>query len=140
MPGDLELRGTIQKLDEEQRLAFGWASVASKLDSDTGVQKEIIDHQGDILDLEPLEKAVYQYVIESRDADVMHAQDGVGILVESILFTPDKIEKMGLPDTCPIGWWCGFKVTDDAVWKAVKDGTLRMFSIKGEGVREEIEE
>jgi len=139
MSGELELRGTFEKLDEEHRLAFGWASVASKLDGDDGLQKQIVDLQGDVLDLGPLETAIYKYVIESRDADVMHAQDGVGVLVESILFTPEKIEKMGLdPDTVPVGWWVGFKVLDDAVWKAVKAGTLRMFSIRGEGVREEV--
>jgi len=138
MAGELELRGTFRKLDEERRLAFGWASVASKLDGG-GLRKEIVDHQGDILDLGPLEESVYKYVIESRDADVMHAQDGVGVLVESILFTPEKIEKMGLdPEVVPVGWWVGFRVLDDEVWKAVKDGKLRMFSIRGEGVREEV--
>ena len=134
----LELRGTFQKLDEDRRLAFGWASVASKLD-DGGLRQDIVDLQGDIIDMDSMEDAVHKYVIESRDADVMHAQDGVGTLVESILFTPEKIEKMGLdPQTVPVGWWVGFHVTDDAVWKAVKAGTLRMFSIRGEGVREEV--
>ena len=42
-------------------------------------------------------------------------------------------------DLVPEGWWIGFKVTDDEVWKKVKDGTYPMFSIEGEAVREEVD-
>ena len=70
MPDEIEgreiARGTFCKLDEERRLAFGWASVVSK---DGQV---IVDSDDDVLDLPSLEGAVYAYVIESRDADEMH--------------------------------------------------------------------
>ena len=60
--------------------------------------------------------------------------------IESIVFTPEKIEKLGLePDALPIGWWIGFHVGDDEVWKGVKDGTYRMFSIRGTGTREPLD-
>lgn len=129
----MELRGEFQKLDEEQQLVFGWASVA---ENEGG---QLVDKQGDVLDLPSLEGAVYDYVLKSRRADEMHRVDDVGMLVESILFTPEKIEKMGLPaGSVPLGWWCGFRVTDSEVWKKIKDGTYSMFSIRGTGVREQI--
>jgi hypothetical protein len=47
---------------------------------------------------------------------------------------------MGIPEgTLPIGWWVGFKITDDNAWERVKNGTYRMFSIEGRASREPIE-
>lgn len=123
----------IQKIDEDRRIAFGWASV---VESQSGV---VIDSQDDILDSDTLEKAVYEYVLLSRDADEMHEKRGVGRLVESLYFTPDKIEKLGIPaGTLKTGWWVGFKVDDETVWQKVKDGVYKMFSIYGTGRREEL--
>lgn len=66
----------------------------------------------------------------------MHERGGCAVLVESVIFTPEKIAAMGIPEgTVPAGWWIGFKVTDDDVWAKVKDGTYPMFSIEGEAVR-----
>ncbi len=129
----MELRGEFQKLDEEQQLVFGWASVA---EDESG---QLIDKQGDVLDLPSLEIAVYDFVLKSRRADEMHRVDDVGILVESILFTPEKLEKMGMPaGSVPLGWWTGWKITDAGVWDKIKKGEYRMFSIRGEGDREDL--
>jgi hypothetical protein len=47
---------------------------------------------------------------------------------------------MGIPaGTVPLGWWVGFRVTDDEVWKAVKDGRYRMFSVHGRGTRKALD-
>ena len=133
----MELQGEFQKLDEEQQLVFGWASVASQIVD--GQPMVLVDKQGDVLDLPSLEKAVYDYVLKSRSADEMHRVDDVGTLVESILFTPEKIEKMGIPEgIVPLGLWVGFKITDGEVWKKIKDGTYSMFSIRGQGDREDL--
>lgn len=139
----MDLTGEFSKLDEDRQLAFGWASVVSLPSSTDLIGKaahtELVDKQGDVLDTESLEEAVYSYVLESRDADVMHERAGVGQLVESVMLTPEKIEKMGLdPAVVPVGWWVGFRVTDPEVWGKVKDGTYRMFSIRGRGTREEM--
>ena len=137
MPDNGEIRAKITKLDEERRLAFGWASI---VDPNTEVgKKALVDLQGDVIALDELEAAVYEYMSDSRSADVMHERDGVGHIVESMVFTPEKIEKLGLkPDAMPIGWWVGFKVEDDAVWEGVKSGLYKMFSIRGTGIREPI--
>jgi len=84
---------------------------------------------------------VYNYVLYFRDGGEMHQRRGIGVLVESVVFTPDKLEAMGIPEgTLPNGWWLGLKITDDEVWSKVKDGTYSMFSIEGEATRQPIEE
>ena len=71
----------------------------------------------------------------------MHERGDCATLVESVVFTEEKMEAMGIPTgTLPIGWWIGFLVTDDDVWEKVKNGELSMFSIEGEAEREEVED
>ena len=70
----------------------------------------------------------------------MHEIGGTAVLIESVVFTDEKIRAMGIPaGTLPIGWWIGFKVLDKDVWEKVKDGTYPMFSIEGEAERVEAE-
>lgn len=127
---------TVQKADEERHMAFGWASIAKQADGSV-----VKDYQGDIIDIEDLENAVYDYVILYREGGEMHERGDVAVLVESVVFTEAKMQAMGIPEgTLPYGWWIGLKVTDDDVWAKVKDGTYRMFSIEGEAVRQEIED
>ena len=134
----MEYTGVISKLDEDKRLAFGWAYVSH---DPTGMVQ--VDKSGDRCSrIEELEKAAYNFVLESRVAGDYHQRSGSGIgeMVESIVFTPEKIEKMGLPEgSLPLGWWVGYKVHDDDTWAKVKDGTYAMFSIHGGGVRSKVE-
>ena len=134
-PVGFELDVPIEKVDDEQRLAFGWANVA--ITKDGGL---VVDRQGDFIDsIAELEKAAYTYVEESREAGHNHVRKGVGTLVESVVFTPEKLEKMGLPPgSVPLGWWVGFRVSDEEVWKGVKDGTYAMFSVHGTGRRQAV--
>ena len=123
------------KLDDDRRLAFGWAYVA---DDDGNV---VIDHSGDFVDkiaLPTLEDSVYEYVLKSREADEMHQTfTGIAQIVESVMLTPDKLQAMGLKGG-RTGWWVGFKIQNDAVWEKVKNGTYSAFSIRGRGRTETI--
>lgn len=127
-----EVRAQIAKVDDERRLAFGWASVAVDAEG-----RPVIDHQGDYIPVLELERAAYDYVVKSRDASEMHGRRGVATLVESVVMTPEKYAAMGMPRG-PVGWWVGFKVHDDSVWTGVKDGTYREFSIGGSGTRKAV--
>lgn len=132
---DMDYR--ILKVDEERRTAFGWAYKSAESDGTL-----IIDKQGDFIDdPEELETAAYNFTLQSRDAGDMHVRkSGVGTLVESVVFTPEKIEKMGLPaDSVPTGWWLGFYVEDDGVWEKVRKGEYTGFSIGGSGKRNKVE-
>ena len=136
MPGEAtQAFGAFTKLDDDRRLAFGWAYVAEE---DGQV---VVDHSGDFVDkaaLPSLEEAAYDYVLTSREADEMHEKlTGVAQLVESFMLTPEKAAAMGIT-TKRYGYWVGFKVADDAVWAKVKDGTYKGFSIRGTGEREKV--
>jgi len=122
------ISGKIDKVDEEQRQVFGWFSVVEE----SG--QPVIDKQGDIITPDDLEKAAYAFVADVRDAGEMHARKGIGHLIESIVFTKAKQQALGI-DLGKVGWWAGFQITDEDVWKKVKDGTYRAFSIGGTGTR-----
>lgn len=123
----------IHKSNDEKMLAFGWASVAITIEGE-----QITDYQQDRIDIEDLEAAAYEFVQFYREGGEMHERGDCAILVESIVFTKEKILAMGIPEgIVPEGWWIGFKVLDEEVWEKVKDGTYSMFSIEGEAERVE---
>lgn len=103
-------------------------------------RRKITDWQEDIIDIDELEKAVYHYVEFYGDGGELHERGGVATMIESMVFTKEKLKVLGLPeDALADGWWIGFHVTDESVWEKVKDGTYSMFSIEGEAIREEVE-
>lgn len=127
----------IYKADEDQRLVFGWASVAITVDGTV-----LEDRQHDTIDPEDLEEAAYEYVLNFRDTGEEHLPGyrKKGRLVESCVFTPEKQRAMGLPEgALPVAWWIGFKIDDEDTWQRIKDGTYKMFSIEGRAQREPIE-
>lgn len=125
----------ITKSDNDKMLAFGWANVSVRTDGEI-----IEDYQEDIIEPEELENAAYNFVELYREGGEMHERGGAAVLIESVVFTEEKMKAIGIPEgTLPIGWWIGFKVFDEDVWKKVKDGTYSMFSIEGEAERIETE-
>lgn len=126
----------IHKSDDDKMLAFGWANVAVTADG-----KQVTDLQEDIVDPEVLEEAAYQFVELYREGGEMHERGGCAVLIESIMFTKEKMVVMGIPEgTLPEAWWIGFKVTDPDVWDKVKSGEYQMFSIEGMAERIEVKE
>jgi len=125
----------ISKTDEDQQLVFGWLSVA--VDKAGTV---VVDSQDDIIEEDVLEKAAYDFTLDSRKAGDMHERiEGIGRLVESMVFTVEKQKALGIPEgSVPIGWWVGFKISDDQTWAKVKSGEYSAFSIGGKALREEV--
>jgi hypothetical protein len=135
---EIEIFTEISKVDEDKRQIFGWASVTSI----NG--QPVIDLQEDILPLEEIEKAAYDFVEKSRVGGNMHQKGDTGPIhvsdmIESFVVTPEKKKAMGLPDDFPEGWWTGFKVNDDATWADAKAGKLAGLSIHGSGRRIPVE-
>ena len=110
--------------NDDQHLVFGWFSVIEE----NG--KPVEDSQGDVISEADLEKAAYDFVLNARVAGEMHKRVGVGDLVESMVFTREKQQILGI-DLKKIGWLGGFKITDEQTWLAVKSGKLPAFSICG---------
>lgn len=127
----------VTKANDEKMQAFGWASVSITEDG-----RQIEDYQGDLIDPDDLETAVYEYVKLYRDGGEMHdPRNGiVATLIESMVFTPEKLQALGIPEnTVPVGWWIGFQVFNEETWKKVKNGEYAMFSIEGTAERVEVD-
>ena len=128
----MKLTGKISKRDDDKFLVFGWASVAN---DETG--NAVVDSEGDTIPIAELEKAAYNFVLTGGFGAEMHHSRTVASLVESIVFTPEKLEMLGLPEkSLPQGWFVGFKVHDAEVWQKIKNGDYAMFSIGGRAIRE----
>lgn len=140
---EINVVGEFAKLDEDKRQVFGWASIVEK----NG--EPVIDRQGDYISIDELEKAAYDYVLDSRVGGEMHQKalttelnksgpKQIGTMIESFVITKEKIAKMGLPEDTPTGWWIGFHVDDDKTWGKVKKGLYTGFSIHGVGSRKKV--
>jgi len=127
------LSGEVIKADKAKQLVFGWASIVEQ------GGKSVVDKQGDVISEDEMEKMAYKFTLTSRTAGEMHEKVGVGKLVESIAFTKEKQKALGI-DLGKVGWWLGFKVTDNNVWNKIEKGEYKSFSIHGKGVRERIKE
>lgn len=134
----------IAKADPKRKMVFGFFSVNK-------VGNELVeDLQGDLIETEELEKAAYDYVLNARVQGEGHTREGVGRLVESAVLTYEKqqaIQKcladQGITATIDLGcegWFGGFKVDDDSVWKAIEKGEYPAFSIGGSGKRIPVKE
>lgn len=133
---EMEFRGEFSKFDDAKKQAFGWASVVKVNGED------VVDRQGDYIDLNDLEDAAYAYVHKSRVGGDMHRRNGeaphkVSDMIESMVFTDDKVAKMGLPDDFPRGWWVGYQIHDDRTWEEVRKKGRTGFSIHGKGLRKD---
>ena len=135
----------ITKLDSDQQLVFGFANVSIAKNG-----QGFYDLQKDFIPPIELEKAAYDHVLHFREADEMHEGNAIGRLVESMVFTPDKLEKFCtdpvtgevnqadltvLKRVFPPRWWVGYKLNKPA-FEGVKSGKYKMFSIAGEADRE----
>jgi HK97 family phage prohead protease len=100
----MKLFAPIAKIDESQRLVFGYAST------------ETLDNQGEIVRKEAIEAALPDYM---RFANIreMHQPSAVGVAREAEL--DDK------------GLYLAAKIVDDEAWQKVVEGVYKGFSIGG---------
>lgn len=128
----------IAGINEEQHLVFGLASVAVTADGEA-----VTDLQNDQIEPAELEKAVYEFVETSGEGDVEHNREQCSQLVESFVVTKEKLGlllracgyKGDLPEYNGAAAWMGWRVTDENVWKRVKSGELKAFSIEARAQR-----
>jgi hypothetical protein len=117
----------ITKSKDDQNLVFGWANVSILEDGSIP-----LDWVGDVTAPYVLEQAAYQFVLKYRETGEMHEGESKGQLVESVMFTKEKMAAMGIPEgIVPEAWWVGFYIPDDDVFEKVKSGQYKMFSIQG---------
>jgi hypothetical protein len=127
---DVSVNVDIKKSTDEG-LVSGWANVAINKDGSIP-----LDWQGDVVSPETLEKAAINFMADYRQSGEMHKGDSKGDVVESIVFTKEKQEAIGIPPgTVPEGWFITVKVADPVAFAKVKSGTYKMFSIQGRAKR-----
>ena len=123
----VDIEFEVSKSKEAEHLVSGWASVAVNKDGSLP-----LDWDDDVIAPETLEKAAIDFMLNYRESGEMHEGGPVGTIVESIVFTKDKQEALGVPEgILPIGWFVTIKVHDDEVYAKVREGKYRMFSIQG---------
>jgi len=127
---DVGLTFTIKKV-ADQGLVSGWANVAVNKDGSLP-----LDWQDDVISPEVLEKAAVQFMIDHQKAGEMHKGEPIGVVVESLVFTKEKQEMLGIAEgQVPEGWFITMKVLNSEVFEKVKNGTYKMFSIQGQAKR-----
>lgn len=122
--------GKVLKVDDDQRLVYGWASVIEE----NG--QAVVDSQGDMIAEPVIQKAAHGFILEARAGKLMHEGSPVGDIVESMVFTKALQQALGV-NLNKVGWLIAYKVRDDALWKRVKAGDFPAFSIGGRGRRED---
>lgn len=123
------LHGDIIKSDDDQRMVWGWASVI------TEKGEPVVDRQGDIIEAHTLVKAATDFMFSVRTTKQMHVGGKVGEFVHSFPLTNEIAKAFGI-ECDKEGWIVACKILDEEVWKKVKSGELRAFSIGGRARRE----
>lgn len=126
----------IAKVDEMNQIIFGWANVSVTPDGE-----KIWDAHNDHIPIEELELGAYYFVLRVRVMGTDHDDDkeAKGYLVESVVFTKDKMKAIGIPEgLVNEGWWVGFYIPDKQLFADVLSGKYRMLSIQGISVRKEV--
>lgn len=127
----------VAKMHVYEQKVFGWAYTCIEKDG-----QQVVDYSGDMVELWELEQAAYEFNLYYRGSGEMHKGDDwdtIGTLVESVVFTPEKLKALGIPEgTLPLGWWVGFHIWNAEVFAKIKSGEYKMFSIQGSGTREEV--
>lgn len=123
----IDMNFTVTKSRADLGLVSGWANVSVNADGSIP-----FDWQDDIIPIEVLEKAAIGFMQDYRQSGVEHQGSSRGTVVESIVFTKEKQEALGIPEgTVPQGWFITVKVDDPELFEKVKAGQYRMFSIQG---------
>lgn len=120
--------GKIEKVDEEQRIVWGWASVST-------VNGQLVtDAQGDVIEPDEMMKAANEFMKNARSAKVMHKGTNVGVVLHSLPLTKELAKALDIESDVE-GWVIGMRVDDDQHWESAKKGDYTGFSIGGRGKR-----
>ena len=126
-----EAVGEVTKVDNEQRVVYGYASVVSK----NG--EVVVDRQGDVITAETMEKAATQFMLGARNGLTMHSGEPTTTIVHSMPLTKQIMDSFGI-QCDKEGWLIAVKVHDDATWDRMKKGEFTGFSIGGRAKKVQI--
>jgi cation transport regulator ChaB len=125
---EVSMEVKVLKSDTEQRIAWGWASVA------TEKGQPIYDAHGDYISMDEIVPATNEFMKGSRTLKRQHSGGAIGQVIHSLPLTKELAEALGI-ETEKEGWITGTYFSDDESWGKVKSGELPAFSIGGKGRR-----
>jgi hypothetical protein len=127
---------TIKKVDPGPADVVKFTAWASIVTTKEGVP--IVDHDGEVILVEDLEKAVHSAALEGSGAGrggLMHEYESKIDLLESMVVSREKRAALGFGDG-PEGWVVTCQSRDPEVVKAIRGGDMRELSIRGEAWKE----
>lgn len=128
---NMDVAFDVIKSRDDLGLVSGWANVSVNANGSLPM-----DWQDDVIMPEVLEKAALNFMKDYRGSGVEHKGVSQGVVVESIVFTKEKQEAIGIPPgVVPEGWFITVQVTNPEVFAKVKEGKYKMFSIQGKAKR-----
>jgi len=93
-------------------------------------EPDTVDAQGDKASAEEIKKAAYDFMEHAQSFKVMHKGKSVDIKVLESYVAPQKLTVAG--KTIKKGTWVlAARINDAKIWKAVKAGKLKGFSMAG---------
>ncbi|MBF0560711.1 MAG: hypothetical protein HQL37_01595 [Alphaproteobacteria bacterium] len=125
------LPARVAKASPSGKELWAWASVVEA----DGLP--VVDSQDDVIDVAELEKAADTFMTQSRDVGLMHETTGMGRVVQSLVFTRELQEALGI-HLGKVGWLVKLAITDPGMQRRVASGEIRALSIGGRGQRVEI--
>jgi len=118
-----EYHAPIFKADQERRLVYGVIA-----------ESGMVDAQGDVMSGLTIEDMAHDFMMKFRRFDERHNWRQVEAWpVESWVFREDATLFGQIIKA--VSWVVGVKVFDDGIWRRVRSGEYRAFSIGGNGVR-----
>lgn len=123
---DISSSVNIIKADDEQRIVWGWASVA------TENGEPVFDIHGDHIPMEELTKASVDFMRNYRVGKTEHFGKQTSEVIAMLPLSKSLAEALGI-QTNREGLVVGFKVYDEDTWNGIKSGDLPAFSIGGRG-------
>lgn len=133
MTKQFESYGEVTKVDDEQRIVYGFASVVSK----NG--EMIVDRQGDVISADEMEKAATRFMLGARNGLTMHKGEPTTTIVHSMPLTKQVMEAFGISSDKE-GWLIAVKVHDEDTWDRMKKGEFTGFSIGGRAKRVQLDD
>ena len=113
-------------MDDEQRVVWGWASVA------TEDGNPVFDVHGDHIPMSELTRASVDFMENVRVGKSLHQGEQTSSVIGCLPLSQELAKALGI-ETNREGLIMGFRVHDDATWSLIKSGELPALSIGGRG-------
>jgi len=132
----------VQKIDvAKAKVAKEYHAAILKADEKqivTGVvlEPDTVDSQGDVISAQSIEDAAYRFMLKSRVIGYRHSKKAKAEVVESYT-APQDLEING-HKVKKGSWIMSVHISDDNLWRQVKEGVITGFSVGGFGIREEV--